>query len=214
MTVFTFPTGNLVPGDYCFPVSFPLPRGIPSSMFFKQTHGDRKPKAQVKYSLCCKLKVNHGDDPKYKQILIIREEDANFSANISKESETKVTTWCCVDQGRSKIEVQFDKNTYLPNEYVRSRVALDNSQCQLNMKHVRLAVEQVIHIHAQGHNYSDTITLVHKDESGVNAKFIDKVHKELEVDLGKIKYPAPSHKKKMGKQVPVSLEDAFMISQL
>lgn len=35
MTVFTFPTGNLVPGDYAFPISFPMPRGIPASMFFK-----------------------------------------------------------------------------------------------------------------------------------------------------------------------------------
>lgn len=77
------------------------------------------------------------------------------------------------------------------------------------MKRVRLAIEQTIHISAQGHVYNDTITLTHKDEAGVNARFFEKVFRHLEVDLGQIRYPAPSHMKKMGKQVAVSLEDAF-----
>ena len=52
---------------------------------------------------------------KYKQVLIVREELA-FKDKIEQTSENKITTWCCVDQGRSKIHVQFDKNSFFPNE--------------------------------------------------------------------------------------------------
>jgi hypothetical protein len=67
---------------------------------------------------------------KYKQVLIVREELA-FQAQIDKTSENKITTWCCVDQGTSKIHVHFDKNSFFPNEVCESKVTLDNAHCNV-----------------------------------------------------------------------------------
>eukprot|EP00347_Sterkiella_histriomuscorum_P001387 403372231 len=213
--VFVFPGGNLLPGDYVIPIQFTLPKNIPSSMFFKNKHSQRKPKAQVKYTICCKMQTRSDKhEMKYKQVLIIRENPPSFQGGIAGFQSNKLTTWCCVDQGISKIDVTFDKNTFFPNEKAHSKVTLDNSKCNLNMKNVRMAVEQNIHIQAEGFTFADTITLVQKQEGGVHAKQDNKVDKELEVDLNSIRYPAPETKKKHGKVVPVSLEDAFQMSQM
>jgi rRNA processing protein Krr1/Pno1 len=48
---------------------------------------------------------------------------------IKQTSEHNLKTWCCVDQGTSKIEVTFDKNVFEPAEICRARVALDNTRC-------------------------------------------------------------------------------------
>jgi len=67
MTVFVFANGNLIPGDYAVPISFTLPPNIPSSMFFKNHHSEKKPKAQIKYSLCCKIQTRSDrNEAKYK----------------------------------------------------------------------------------------------------------------------------------------------------
>lgn len=33
---------------------------------------------------------------------------------IKQTSEHKIKTWCCVDQGTSKIDVVFERNTFTP----------------------------------------------------------------------------------------------------
>ena len=78
---------------------------------------------------------------KYKQVLIIREHPPNFEKDISKVSENNITTWCCVNQGTSRIEVKFEKNTFEPTEHAKCKAILDNSACNVAMQHVRLSIE-------------------------------------------------------------------------
>lgn len=75
-----------------------------------------------------------------------------------------------------------------------------------------MAVEQVIHIQAEGYTFNDTITLVRRSEAGAGARQSGHVDKHLEVDLAAIRYPVKDTRKKYGKMVPVSLEDAFQMS--
>jgi hypothetical protein len=77
----------------------------------------------------------------YKQVLIIREKPPNFEAEIKRESTANITTWCCVNQGPSRMEVKFAKNTFEPHEMAQAKVHLDNSQCKIGIKSVTLAVE-------------------------------------------------------------------------
>jgi hypothetical protein len=63
-----------------------------------------------------------------------------------------------------------------------------------------------------GHTWRDMITLKQQVEHGVPAKHDKKENKHLEVNLADIKYPAPTHHKKLGVMKPVSIEDAFLMS--
>ena len=72
---------------------------------------------------------------------MIREAPVNFEMNLSRQSETKIVTCCCLNQGVSKIEARFEKNIYEPHEVCRSDVVLDNSKCTVDLTRVRLAVE-------------------------------------------------------------------------
>ena len=57
---FTFTEPILHPGDYVIPFSFPLPVGIPSSIFYHNHHAAGRPKAKVKYHIKAKLHTHHG----------------------------------------------------------------------------------------------------------------------------------------------------------
>ena len=83
----------------------------------------------------------------YKQVLTIREPMA-FQQDITKTSEHKIKTWCCINQGDSRIDVQFPKNIFYPNEICESKILLDNSKCQIAMTNVRLAIEQAVNLRA------------------------------------------------------------------
>ena len=135
-------SGGLFPGDYAIPFKFQLPTGIPSSILYNDKKHNRLPKAKVKYHIKAVVETFDGHSAmKYKQILIVREKPPHFEQNISQISEHKITTWCCVNQGVSRIEVNFDKNTFFPNETCKCLAVIDNSKCNIAMKNIRLSIE-------------------------------------------------------------------------
>lgn len=66
-------------------------------------------------------------------------------------SKYQITTCCCLDQGDSKIEVVFDRNTIEPNELCQASVNLDNTHCNVALTHVKLSVEQELEIECGPH---------------------------------------------------------------
>jgi len=46
-----------------------------------------------------------------------------------------------MNQGTSKIEVTFERNTFEPHEHCKADVHLDNTRCNVALQNVRLAVE-------------------------------------------------------------------------
>lgn len=184
---FTFTVPVLQPGDYCIPFSFSLPHGLPSSLFYKNASHTHKPKAKVKYHIRAIVHGQHDKQlMKFKQVLILREVPPNAEASIKQTSEHQITTWCCMDQGRSKIEVTFDRNTFLPNEVCTADIHIDNTNCNIAMNHVRLAVEQELEIETGIHRYRNTFTLTNKEEHGVGAH--ENGDRKLELNLATIRY--------------------------
>jgi len=59
-----------------------------------------------------------------------------------------LTTWCCVNQGVSKIEAIFEKNIFYAHENCKADIHIDNSKCNLNITESRLGIEQHIYIKA------------------------------------------------------------------
>jgi hypothetical protein len=189
---FTFTTPFLNPGDYTIPFAFNIPGGLPGSMFFKKTEHVKRPTAKVKYSVKTVMHCAHKhDDMKYKQVLIIREPILTNFAEIRQKSENQITTWCCVGQGTSSIESIFNKDTFEPHETCTVRVVVNNSQCNVAMHNMRLAVEQEIELHADGHTFRETYTLISKDEGAVQARHPEPVERILTLNLADIKYHVP-----------------------
>jgi hypothetical protein len=205
----------LAPGDYAVPFQFTLPTGVASSLYYKNKHHHAKPKAKVKYHIRATLKGHHDKNlMKYKQILTIREPGEYAQAHIHRKDEHRITTWCCVDQGISAIEVHFEKNVFEPHEICRAHVKLDNSRCNVALTGVRLAIEQEVYIRADGHTFNQTFTLADKHEAGVDARHEAGVERSLELPLASIKYEIAKERKKKGQVKALSPEDLWMASQM
>jgi hypothetical protein len=218
---FQFSVPVLMPGDYTIPFQFMLPASLPSSMNFKDTKCDEKPKAKVKYHIKAILTDQHNKEAmKYKQVLILREQGDTFQVNINQSQENRISTWCCVDQGPSKISVQFEKNVFEPTEVCKAIVNIDNSGCNLAMNGVRLAMEQELTLTSDSaifggsHRFHKVYTLANREQAGIAARTNASEPRLLELDLKTIKYNAPATKKKKGVEKPLSVEDRFMMENM
>jgi len=148
---------------------------------------------------------------KFKTIMVIREHDVAFEVGRKTTSELPISTWCCVNQGQSKIEVEFEKNVFEPIEVCRASVNLDNSRCNTRLTNVRLAVEQVVRITAGWHTFNQTFTLTDKHESGVDANHPTVEHRHLELPLSSIRYEVSHERKKGGHMKSICQEDLYMM---
>jgi hypothetical protein len=71
----------IAPGSYCLGFSFELPKGVPSSIFFK-AESEQKPKAKVKYCLTAWIEAK--DKIKAKQILMVRAPPVKFEEDAKR----------------------------------------------------------------------------------------------------------------------------------
>jgi len=69
------------------------------------------------------------ENMRYKQVLIVREPPVQLKQGETNQETSKVTTWCCVDQGTSGMWSSFEKNVFTPHEIARAMVNVDNSKC-------------------------------------------------------------------------------------
>jgi hypothetical protein len=46
---------------------------------------------------------------------------------VAENERTKLTTWCCIDQGENSLTAVFEKNQYHAKETAKAMVQIDNS---------------------------------------------------------------------------------------
>lgn len=92
----------------------------------------------------------------------------------------------------------------------RATVHIDQSRCNANLQHIRLAVEQEISINANSHHFRDVITLIDKVEAGVPANTSEVTTRHLELALSQIRYTIPNQRKKKGVMKAYSPEDLYL----
>jgi hypothetical protein len=140
--VYPIPGGQLAPGLYQVRFQFVLPDKMPSSINFKDKSTRERPKAKIKYFVKAVLKTGFFENNmKYKQVLAIREPPVQFKMNEQQAENANIKTWCCIDQGFSKMWANYEKNIYLPNETAKAMIHIDNSECTLNVTEVKFWVE-------------------------------------------------------------------------
>lgn len=188
----------------------------PSSFFFKKKHEEAKPCVKVKYTIKAHLEIAHEKDFKYKSVLMVREPPEVFDANINKQDRDAIKTWGCCDQGHSELKALFEKNIYMPTETARATVSVDNHDCKLDCSEVKMNVCLEIRMNIGHHHHVHEEDLKGAKDSHKGPHAGEKEwHKELAIDLSKIKYDAVVDKKsKDGSRVPLSIEDQFMMTQL
>mmetsp|Transcript_41019 Transcript_41019/g.30169 ORF Transcript_41019/g.30169 Transcript_41019/m.30169 type:complete len:132 (+) Transcript_41019:312-707(+) len=131
-----------MPGDYAFPFSFQVPAGLPSSLIYKNNDLREKPKAKIKYSVRTTL-LGHGGEKhmSYKKVLLIRQTPPELLHDIARTGEKEIKSFCCINQGISRLSVIFDKNIFEPNEVSKVKIQLDNKGCNIDMRNVTFKLE-------------------------------------------------------------------------
>lgn len=127
-----------------------------------------------------------------------------------------------MDQGPSTVEVEFAKNVFEPTDVCKATVNVNNSQCNLNINHVRLAIEQELRLTTVpgggfgigSYSHNEIFVLQSRDYPGVTARTAEKEPRPLEVDLKTIKYVVAATRKKKGVDKPLSVEDRYMLENI
>ena len=162
--VYTFPTAFLPAGQYSFPVSFILARGIPSTFnyeFFK--HGQNY--GRVNYCISAMVEspgMGLQIAPmRSVQTFVVNQENIVSSGAMRKEMNKKVTSCCCISKGHSKIITYFEKNDYCPGETAYMVAEVDNSQGKAEIQQVRGIFKQSLKLTARG--YTERININHHE---------------------------------------------------
>lgn len=89
--VYEVPDDKFMPGDYCISFKFDLPKGMPSSIAFKDEHNRQNPKAKIKYFVKATI-----DDMKCKDVLVVREPPVKYKEGAGISETSNIKTWGCI----------------------------------------------------------------------------------------------------------------------
>ena len=172
--VYKFNTAFLPAGQYTFPISFTLQRGIPSTFnydFYK--HGPCH--AKVNYVINAQVKsatmgMISAAPIMCSQPFIVNQELIVSSGMQKKQLEKEINSCCCINKGSSKIVTYFEKNDYVPGEIAYMITEVDNSKCEADINEIRGIFKQTLRITARG--FSEVIVLNHQTVTlkGIKAK--------------------------------------------
>lgn len=140
--------GFLDQGQYCYPFSFQIPPGLPGSFEYY----DNNTIASIVYSVTAKaISIsNRSSKVKGYNILIVRQPQESFNylpqATINRQMSS-----CCQDKGKVEFGLSYNKNGFFPGDKLEAIICLDNKQCTLNCKSIKLAIMQSITVRKLGY---------------------------------------------------------------
>jgi hypothetical protein len=112
---------------------------MPSSLYFKDLDISTEPKVKVKYF--CKATFRCKDsirDMSHKQVLVIRQPPVLSEDDCVINFTQEVNIMNCCARGYSVLSCEFEKNIFTPVETAEGIIRIDNSNCQLPIKTIRL----------------------------------------------------------------------------
>jgi len=144
---------NFPPGQYSFPFSFPLDKGLPSNFFFsprdlftkqqKEKYGF--PYAIITYKLEAKLKAYDSTEPD----LIVRIKSFNINQAVDErpiDSGTltrAVNSFCCFSKGHVTFSVRAEKPVVYIREDLDLTVEIDNSKCVVDISSIKVTLRSM-----------------------------------------------------------------------
>lgn len=159
--LYRFNTAFLPAGQYTFPISFMLQRGLPSTFNYDfYSHGP----CHGKVNYVIQASVGGGGGP-YQQIrcnqaFVVNQELILSSGIQKKELDKEIVSCCCIGKGKSKITTYFEKNDYVPGEVSYMITEVDNSKGKADILEIRGIFKQTMRLTARG--YTELIRLDHQ----------------------------------------------------
>ena len=137
--VYKFTSMYVPAGQYTFPISFVIPKGLPSTFNYNfNKHGECH--ARVNYVLQATIRpLNMPSIPPIQstQAFVLNQEIVLSSGMQKREMDKKITSCCCIQRGHSKIVTYFEKNDYVPGEIAYIITEVDNSHGTADIFEIR-----------------------------------------------------------------------------
>lgn len=145
-----FSSNVLTKGQYIYPFTFTLPSDLPGSFEYY----DETSSAFIKYLIHGRLVSSNGRESEMNaaNLIFVRQSLDNFECPDKKLSTKNIKSWCCISQGPSTLNISLLKDHSHPDEELKVTVSLDNSQCQLDAKNIKLEVFQSIELKDRANN--------------------------------------------------------------
>ena len=158
--IYKFPTPFVPAGQYSFPVSFVLPKGLPSSFSFSETKDGDHNYGKVSYVL--RAMVGSPDlgpsSIRSTQEFNVNQELGLEGGNQKKQVIQQMSN-CCASKGTCQITAYFEKTEYFPGDIAFLVVEVDNTHGQAPLTDIKGKFTQTMRIHSQG--YSDRFQIDH-----------------------------------------------------
>ena len=143
-------TGPLMPGEYEFPFTIILPRGLPGSYFHSSGRGNSKTFCKVSYSLTSEIVQNRvtNDSPVIGRTMcpmfIMQRERKIPRNNEVWFIHNKIKTWLFCNRGEAKTSVVLEKDSVSMSEIIGLSIATNWLESKNSVKDVMIALKRTI----------------------------------------------------------------------
>ena len=136
-------TNNLSKGQYVFPFYFSIPMNLPGSFEYY----DKDNVAYIMYVITARMVIPNypENDLIHDTILMVRQSPQYFEyPNIL--TTTKNLTSICFDKGTTTFQISYAKHFFSPDEVLQVICDIDNTNCSLNARSIKLELFQRIYV--------------------------------------------------------------------
>lgn len=154
--VFQFNSVFIPAGQYSFPISFTLPKGMGATFNHEWTEEGKNCFADVRYNMIVSLDAIPGvlSTLRNERLFVVNQAVTGNDANKKSNTFTKVNS-CCVGKGQVNITAYFEKENYAPGDTAYVVQEIDNSGCQVAIKTIDGVFKQTLRLTAG--SYTKTI---------------------------------------------------------
>jgi len=73
--------------------------------------------------------------------LAIRERPVELKQNEEQKELSNIKTWCCINQGKSSMWCNFEKNVFTPLDVAKAIIHVNNGECGLKCNKISFQIE-------------------------------------------------------------------------
>ena len=138
-----------LPGDYSYPFTFIVPKGIPGTYGFENDPEDCQANGSVTYNLSIELepfqrKMNGVMGRESCPITIMQEVRSKMEYNLVGKEAKKIRSWLCFNQGSMELKCNFSKNIFNADEPAIMDIRMDTSECKTGVNKITAILKRKI----------------------------------------------------------------------
>jgi hypothetical protein len=149
---------NFPQGQYSFPFSFKLNENMPGSFVREYIAHGEKCFGKIKYKVKAGLKDSNSAVSLFEKVDFVVDQRWELpSGPQTKQFSQKLQGICCSNLGVFAMNCYFDKDKFIVGENSTLTVAIDNSDCQSNVKAIKCQLVQTTRLQTSSNEYHDML---------------------------------------------------------